>query len=136
MRMTEEGLALIRRFEGLRHEAYRDAVGVWTIGYGHTSEQVAKVRVDGSAILVEYVRAVTARTHEYLATVDRLLARLEPARLDAAVEIAELPDRVRGFGPIKLENARTMRVRQAALLADYESSALTLPSAPRQTLAA
>jgi len=37
MRMTEEGLALIRRFEGLRHEAYRDAVGVWTIGYGHTS---------------------------------------------------------------------------------------------------
>ncbi|MGH6874585.1 MAG: lysozyme, partial [Aestuariivirgaceae bacterium] len=30
-------LALIRKFEGLRTCAYRDAVGVWTIGYGHTS---------------------------------------------------------------------------------------------------
>ena len=28
---------LIRRFEGLRLVAYRDAAGVWTIGYGHTS---------------------------------------------------------------------------------------------------
>ncbi len=28
---------LIRRFEGLRLRAYRDAAGVWTIGYGHTS---------------------------------------------------------------------------------------------------
>ncbi len=30
-------LALIRRFEGLRLRAYRDAAGFWTIGYGHTS---------------------------------------------------------------------------------------------------
>ncbi len=30
-------LALIRRFEGFRARAYRDASGVWTIGYGHTS---------------------------------------------------------------------------------------------------
>jgi GH24 family phage-related lysozyme (muramidase) len=31
------GLALIKHFEGLRTTAYQDAVGVWTIGYGHTS---------------------------------------------------------------------------------------------------
>src|SRR5262245_17770828 len=37
MRMTQEGLALIKRFEGYRAEAYRDAAGIWTIGYGHTS---------------------------------------------------------------------------------------------------
>jgi lysozyme len=37
MKMTDEGLALIKRFEGLRLDAYRDAVGIWTIGYGHTS---------------------------------------------------------------------------------------------------
>ena len=30
-------LALIRAFEGFRGRAYRDAVGVWTIGFGHTS---------------------------------------------------------------------------------------------------
>ncbi|MEO1067658.1 MAG: lysozyme [Cyanobacteria bacterium J06638_6] len=31
------GLALIKEFEGLRTTAYRDPVGIWTIGYGHTS---------------------------------------------------------------------------------------------------
>ena len=30
-------LDLIRKFEGLRLQAYQDSVGVWTIGYGHTS---------------------------------------------------------------------------------------------------
>jgi lysozyme len=37
MKMTREGLDLIKAFEGFRSRAYRDAVGVWTIGYGHTS---------------------------------------------------------------------------------------------------
>lgn len=37
MKMTPEGLDLIRHFEGFRAKAYRDAVGVWTIGYGHTA---------------------------------------------------------------------------------------------------
>lgn len=29
-------IELIKRYEGLRLEAYRDPAGVWTIGYGHT----------------------------------------------------------------------------------------------------
>ena len=33
----QAGLALIKKFEGCRLTAYQDAVGVWTIGYGHTS---------------------------------------------------------------------------------------------------
>jgi lysozyme len=37
MKISDHGLALIKEFEGLRLNAYRDAVGVWTIGYGHTS---------------------------------------------------------------------------------------------------
>ncbi|MDE5938746.1 MAG: glycoside hydrolase family protein [Lachnospiraceae bacterium] len=36
-RISENGLALIRRFEGCRLTAYQDSAGVWTIGYGHTS---------------------------------------------------------------------------------------------------
>lgn len=35
--INAEGLALIKHFEGLRTTAYRDPVGIWTIGYGHTS---------------------------------------------------------------------------------------------------
>lgn len=37
MKVSNEGIKLIQRFEGCRLEAYQDAVGVWTIGYGHTS---------------------------------------------------------------------------------------------------
>ncbi len=36
MKPSERGLALIRQFEGLRLSAYKDAVGVKTIGYGTT----------------------------------------------------------------------------------------------------
>ena len=31
------GLEIIKHFEGLRTTSYQDSVGVWTIGYGHTS---------------------------------------------------------------------------------------------------
>jgi len=36
MNISNEGISLIKRFEGCELEAYQDAVGVWTIGYGHT----------------------------------------------------------------------------------------------------
>ncbi len=35
-RINANGLLLIKSFEGLRLSAYRDAVGIWTIGYGTT----------------------------------------------------------------------------------------------------
>lgn len=34
-RTGEKGIQLICQFEGLKLERYRDAVGLWTIGYGH-----------------------------------------------------------------------------------------------------
>ncbi len=37
MRTGHEGIVLIKSFEGCELQAYQDAVGVWTIGYGHTS---------------------------------------------------------------------------------------------------
>lgn len=36
MKISNTGLLLIKSFEGLRTKAYRDSVGVLTIGYGHT----------------------------------------------------------------------------------------------------
>jgi lysozyme len=41
MQTSPRGMDLIRKFEALRLEAYRDAVGVLTIGYGHTGADVA-----------------------------------------------------------------------------------------------
>lgn len=36
MRITERGLAIVKRAEGLKFNAYRDTGGIWTIGWGHT----------------------------------------------------------------------------------------------------
>jgi lysozyme len=36
MKLSEQGIKLIKGFEGLRLSAYRDVAGVWTIGYGST----------------------------------------------------------------------------------------------------
>jgi lysozyme len=37
MKMSAEGLATVKEFEGLRLKAYKCPAAVWTIGYGHTS---------------------------------------------------------------------------------------------------
>lgn len=37
--ISADGLALVKEFEGLYLKAYRDPVGIWTIGYGHTGLQ-------------------------------------------------------------------------------------------------
>lgn len=44
MRTTREGLDLIIRFEGLRLKAYKDMVGVLTIGYGLTEERYTSLK--------------------------------------------------------------------------------------------
>ena len=36
MKCSQEGLALIKKFEGCRLKAYRCSANVLTIGYGHT----------------------------------------------------------------------------------------------------
>lgn len=38
MKASDKLIEGIKRFEGLRLEAYQDAKGVWTIGYGHTAK--------------------------------------------------------------------------------------------------
>lgn len=40
MKISENGLSIIKQFEGLRLETYLDAVNVPTIGYGHTGSEV------------------------------------------------------------------------------------------------
>jgi lysozyme len=40
MQTSENGLDIIRKWEGLQLTAYRCPAGVWTIGYGHTGPDV------------------------------------------------------------------------------------------------
>jgi lysozyme len=45
MSVSEAGLGLIKNFEGLRLVAYLDAVGVWTIGYGCTTDVAPGMKI-------------------------------------------------------------------------------------------
>lgn len=40
MRISTIGLDLIKTFEGCKLQSYRDIVGVWTVGFGHTGSDV------------------------------------------------------------------------------------------------
>ncbi len=77
MFMTEEGLDLIRQFEGFRAAAYRDPVGVWTIGYGHTSMAGAPEVHAGLTISEVEGAEILARDVDQFARGVRALLRVE-----------------------------------------------------------
>lgn len=45
MKISNAGLAIIKKYEGVRLSAYKDAAGIWTIGYGHTKGVKAGMRI-------------------------------------------------------------------------------------------
>jgi len=65
---------------------------------------------------------------EYEDLLERLLRHLSPARLPDAAAIADLPGRIRGFGPIKHDAATRTRALIATRLQAYEASASTTPA--------
>ena len=46
MNISDKGIALIKQFEGLRLTSYDDGGGVWTIGYGSTTNIVPGMTID------------------------------------------------------------------------------------------
>ena len=72
MKISKRGIDLIKNFEGCRLSAYRDAVGVLTIGYGHTGgvyEGQTITQEKAEALLLEdldqYERNVTSWNYIY-----------------------------------------------------------------------
>jgi lysozyme len=73
MTICQEAVDLIKEFEGFRAEAYRDAAGVWTIGYGTTAK--AGVGIEPSQGMV----ITKAEAEEYLRlAVDKFAAQIAP----------------------------------------------------------
>ena len=60
---------------------------------------------------------------EYRATVETLIATLDQGNHALAVEIAEVPETMRGFGHVKEKNVRLAKQREASLLASYRNPA-------------
>jgi indolepyruvate ferredoxin oxidoreductase len=67
----------------------------------------------------------------YEKDVAHILSVLSPLTLDTAIEILSLPDRIRGYGPVKEKAVQDAKARYAQLAADLASP----PPAPRQIAA-
>ncbi len=76
-------------------------------GYGHKPKQVAAVRPEGPAVLVEYYEAVAART-------SALIDGLTPADLDRIVDDRWDPPVTLGVRLVSIANDDTAHVAQAA----------------------
>jgi lysozyme len=77
MEVTQEGLALIKRFEGFRGTAYRCPAGVWTIGYGHTAMAGPPTVAGGMQVSREEAQAILLRDVEAVAREVRVLLKRE-----------------------------------------------------------
>ena len=64
-KISQNGLNLIKQFEGCRLQAYQCAAGVWTIGYGHTAG-VKKGQVITQAQAEEYLRQDCKKFENYV----------------------------------------------------------------------
>jgi indolepyruvate ferredoxin oxidoreductase len=73
--------------------------------FGHTEER----------------RTERALIREYEETLERLLARLTPQNHALAVEIASIPEEIRGYGHIKARSLGPARRKRDELLARYEA---------------
>lgn len=102
--VTPRGLALIAGFEGFRSNPYRDAVGVWTIGYGETRGIGPNTKPWSRAFALQQLRIRVDR--DYLAPVLKVAKsvglELRPNESDALASL------VYNLGPGILEPQRTM----------------------------
>lgn len=91
MKLNNQGIALIKNFEGLRLNAYRDIAGVWTIGYGSTRYHDGKVIKPGDKLTGEAeASALLANSlSQYIDAVNRLVkVALNQDQFNALVSFA------------------------------------------------
>jgi len=89
---------LLSKLKGLRGT-------VWDI-FGYSAERIMERRMIG----------------EYEAVIDEMLDALSPENHALAVDIAELPLTIRGFGHVKEANYRAAKTREQELLAAFRGS--------------
>lgn len=96
--LSDKGAKFIAEFEGFRADAYRDAVGVLTIGYGHTHGVRTGQRVNQRQAL-RYLKQDAAEAAQ---SVNALGLPLNQRQFDALVSF------VFNLGPGYLERGHTM----------------------------
>ena len=84
MNTSQQGIELIKKFEGVRYQAYDDGVGVWTIGVGHTKGVVKGDKID-DATVDKYLRE-DLESAEY-AVNNLVKVELDQSQFDALVSL-------------------------------------------------
>jgi len=89
MKISRAGLELIKRWEGCELKAYKDSVGVWTIGYGLTSAAGIVPVKEGMVITQQQADDYLARAlGQYESAVVRAIKRPPTqAQFDAMVSL-------------------------------------------------
>ena len=104
MRTSEAGILLIKSFEGCRTVAYQDAVGVWTIGYGHTID--VKEGMTITQHQCDVMLEVDIETYENYVN-KYVIVSLTQNQFDALVSW------VYNLGPTNLRNSTMLKVLNA-----------------------
>ena len=106
MKISKEGIALIKKFEGIELQAYQDSVGVWTIGYGHTKG----VKEGDNISLKKAEEMLEEELVEYEGYInDMVKVRLEQNQFDALVAW------VYNLGPTNLGKSTLLKVLNKAI---------------------
>ena len=58
---------------------------------------------------------------DYEQLIDEIVERLSPANHALAVELAAIPEEIRGFGHVKLRNLEAARAKQVKLLEQFRA---------------
>jgi lysozyme len=139
MEIDDRALDLIRRFEGLRLDAYRCAAGVWTIGYGHTSAAGPPQVKPGLRITAaEAERVLRADAARIAAAIRPMITReISPARFAALVSFAFNvgPDAFRRSSVLKAVNAGDFERVPQRLALWVKANGRTLPGLIRRRAA-
>lgn len=115
MRTSQRGLSLIKSFEGLRLQAYQDAVSVWTIGYGTTRGVNAGMKISKE----QAERMLLNDVQRFEPEVERLVtAPLSQNQWDALVSFTY------NLGSANLESSTLLRKLNAG---DYAGAAEQFP---------
>ena len=101
MEISQEGLSLIKKFEGCELEAYKCAAGVWTIGYGSTNDveegmEISQERAD--MLLLEDVDVFEEAVNKLVEV------PLEQNQFDALISWTF------NLGPTNLKNSTLLKV--------------------------
>ena len=101
MNISQEGISLIKKFEGCELKAYKCAAGVWTIGYGHTKD----VKEGNSITKEEAESMLVHELQEYCSDVDiAVKVDLKQNEFDSLVSWTY------NLGPTNLNSSTMLRV--------------------------